>query len=1157
MKHIARIFMFAIAIMTFAITNAQDKKAVVRIRTSASIGSTLRIYATPFNSQTISGGAKNAAFFGEYEVTDPSKDIIIEGELDNLEIYGCSLTDIFIDKAPELQILSCYDNNLTSLDLTNCPSLVNLNCKNNKLTSLDVSTNKNIEKIVCSNNEITSLELGSAAKLSTLECGYNKLQNINTSNCPELVDLYAEHNHISNINLSNNNKLWWIKLHGNLIDSEMESFVSNLPQATQSMSMLYIIDTRFCDEKNRMSAKQVAEVLEKGWLACNYLSGIETSESMIGTFYKGYDYKPNYGNNMLQFVTGKAIGEKIKINITSMKDVIIDGVEEPAPYVGEQEYTIKSNTISIRGDIDKFKCTGSKLTSLVFEGKNIPIKEITCSDNEIKKLNLQDMKQLEKLECQQNKLEQLTVIGCDALYRIDCYRNNLKGAYMSMFVQSLYDDNKSTERKSPVVFILDSKAPIETPDYNQCYKEDVNVAKAKGWIVKDYINGEMWGFGQNIDGDDKVLPSEYAVLQSSTDYISIKVQMKHEGDTPIVEGADIVSWNGSILMIKMHESGKVNVYGDFTELFVPLCGLENIDVSNLPSLESLFCGFNNLKSLDLSKNHNLKVLSCEGNNIKSLNLADTQLYTLICYANYIEGDNMTSLINSLPKCTSESNGIFIVVDATFKDENGKNREHNICTMSDIEDAKAKMWSVYDLNGAAENLRNYNGYDSEYISPGLGGIYSLKDLSEMFGSGIEKEGENQFNITKSITISNNDKFILEDNVNATVETGVIMSFEGDVEMAPKTKGSFKVHGIEENEWGGFHFKGSPNDVVLKNIDFTGLVVKYSAMKNFLMDNCSLKFVPECKLSKSGAVSISFAEHATITNCEFIENEHSGIATGANSNVGVLIENCVFTGNSTLNRNHPQINLGASSDKLIAIRNNTVTGNPSLTKVGGISVSNMLGDNGENNIEISGNTVTDNRYGITILGKSNSIIKDNILRNNDKDPNAMTGGSGISLYDTKETGLTSHIEGNTIEGNLWGITVIGCTDVNIGKTCVDEGAEDYNRGGNIFKNNGNNGILYDLYNNSSNTIYAQGNTWNVDEQTKENIEKVIFHKNDDDKLGEVIYWDETFVGIDSVISDKDIDNIKCIYDAAGMKKDNISKGVNIIIYNDGSMKKIYVK
>lgn len=97
----------------------------------------------------------------------------------------------------------------------------------------------------------------------------------------------------------------------------------------------------------------------------------------------------------------------------------------------------------------------------------------------------------------------------------------------------------------------------------------------------------------------------------------------------------------------------------------------------------------------------------------------------------------------------------------------------------------------------------------------------------------------------------------------------------------------------------------------------------------------------------------------------------------------------------------------------------------------------------------------------------------------------------------------ITGNHIEGNLWGVTVIGGKNINLGKT-EDKDAEDYNPGMNVFLNNSNSGSAYDLYNNSTKTVYAQGNYWkSVDKQDRESIETVIFHKNDDQRLGEVIF------------------------------------------------------
>jgi hypothetical protein len=128
--------------------------------------------------------------------------------------------------------------------------------------------------------------------------------------------------------------------------------------------------------------------------------------------------------------------------------------------------------------------------------------------------------------------------------------------------------------------------------------------------------------------------------------------------------------------------------------------------------------------------------------------------------------------------------------------------------------------------------------------------------------------------------------------------------------------------------------------------------------------------------------------------------------------------------------------------------------------------------------------------------------------------MNGGSGISLYAIGQ-GVTAWIEGNVIKDNLWGITAIGDANYNMGKI-DDPNAEDYNPGNNVFENNGNGGVLYDLYNNSASTIYAQGNTWGVDEQTAEKIETVITHKADNESLGEVIYMPKTN-GINSIDAD----------------------------------------
>jgi len=83
------------------------------------------------------------------------------------------------------------------------------------------------------------------------------------------------------------------------------------------------------------------------------------------------------------------------------------------------------------------------------------------------------------------------------------------------------------------------------------------------------------------------------------------------------------------------------------------------------------------------------------------------------------------------------------------------------------------------------------------------------------------------------------------------------------------------------------------------------------------------------------------------------------------------------------------------------------------------------------------------------------------------------------------------------------------------------EDYNPGENIFSENGNNDMVFALYNNTPNEVKALHNCWIEGQQsTEEDVEGVIFHKNDDDSLGEVFY-DPFKCGVGMSTSDLDSD------------------------------------
>ena len=73
----------------------------------------------------------------------------------------------------------------------------------------------------------------------------------------------------------------------------------------------------------------------------------------------------------------------------------------------------------------------------------------------------------------------------------------------------------------------------------------------------------------------------------------------------------------------------------------------------------------------------------------------------------------------------------------------------------------------------------------------------------------------------------------------------------------------------------------------------------------------------------------------------------------------------------------------------------------------------------------------RYGVTAMSASATqmVLEGNSITHNCNETNPNNGGSGISIYGPVDVYAT----GNLIEGNLWGVTIIGkAGNVNFGKT-----------------------------------------------------------------------------------------------------------------------------
>lgn len=427
--------------------------------------------------------------------------------------------------------------------------------------------------------------------------------------------------------------------------------------------------------------------------------------------------------------------------------------------------------------------------------------------------------------------------------------------------------------------------------------------------------------------------------------------------------------------------------------------------------------------------------------------------------------------------------------------------------------------------------------AQFTTTGNGTTYSISQLANTEGTYIivyEAEDTPDYMptyvLTQDITIADGDKFVMDDGIVVLFNKDVMLTIEGEADFR-LTKGSVfdSVFG-GETVGSGIRIK-SKTTTEFENCTFCYVGLKVMAEGATNVRHCN--FLSHDGSTAAAIYFITAGAESTIEHCHFDECQKAAIGSAANAPQPLVIRDCELVKNSRANGNVPQINITAAPH--IEITNCEVAGDAmdadANNKVGGIGISNFMAYP-NTQVHISGCNIAWNRYGIGTVGPVADLrIENCTLTDNNHENNAMNGGSGISLYDPYQQ-TQAVIAGNHIEGSLWGVTIIGCKDVNLGQP---SNADIQSPGGNVFKNNGFDGQLYDLYNNSTLTVYAQNNTWNVSEQTQEEIEKVIFHKADDSKLGEVIYWpaaEDTGIKEKKQLADMPL----TIYDLSGRKAGN---------------------
>lgn len=436
--------------------------------------------------------------------------------------------------------------------------------------------------------------------------------------------------------------------------------------------------------------------------------------------------------------------------------------------------------------------------------------------------------------------------------------------------------------------------------------------------------------------------------------------------------------------------------------------------------------------------------------------------------------------------------------------------------------------------------------AQWVSPGDGITYTLPDLVDAAGGVVTNEGS-VFTIHQDITISHSDVLLLDDQVSRIDAPGVLITISGSL-SCNITGDRVKLYGTEAQPF-SMRFENATNCLMQKMYLSDGAGIQL-VESDITFDD--VKFVYFTTDYCHAVIDICNC-NPVINNCFFMLNQGAAISSPANGQSSPQITGCELDANVN-GQNIPQINLGPGGEDTIRIVGNNIHGTWATFHTGGISVADLMGI-GDTKVLLKNNIVKDGRYGYNQQGMTiSSVIEGNLFLNNTHEDNPMNGGSGISIYGTS-TNNKAILRNNVITGNLWGITAIYYHD-------IDLGTED-DWGSNEIHDNGNGGVIYDLYNNSACDLTAVGNKWGT--VVEQEVEDHIVHQYDDPTLGLVTYI--PFIGYTEVtdfpIDEQELDLTKAtIYSITGQRVslESVKPGIYLIEVRQGYenyVRKMFIK
>ena len=427
---------------------------------------------------------------------------------------------------------------------------------------------------------------------------------------------------------------------------------------------------------------------------------------------------------VITMTTTKAVGETITLYIKAKGNVTIEGVKEPAQ-TNEyfKDYTLTSQTITIRGDVTNLSCSRSQLTSLDVSGCSALV-WLSCSNNQLTSLDVSDCTSLTKLDCWENQLTSLDLSGCTTLRSLYCGENQLTSLDVSdctALTELNCSKNQLTSLDvsgcSALVWLSCSWAQLTSLNVLGCTAltglscegsqlTSLDVSGCTALTRLQCYNNQLTSL--NVSGctaltdlhcyENQLTSLDVSDCTALTGLYCYENQLTSLNVSGCTDLTTLLCYNNQLTSLNASDCIALATFECYNNQ------LTSLDVSGCSNLIWLYCFNNRLTSLDLSNHDHLRALFCSKNLLRKIDLSGcTNISLLTCHKNQIKAPEMTSLVNSLP----DLQGKGVVFFRVFYDGSG---EGNVCFAMHVAIAKAKNWKIlftrdpydnywYDYTGA--------------------------------------------------------------------------------------------------------------------------------------------------------------------------------------------------------------------------------------------------------------------------------------------------------------------------------------------------------------------------------------------------------------------------------------------------------------------------